>query len=353
VALTVGGASSWRLSIAGEVIDPAKYAVKELTTTSSDDEAGLLTVTFEGDGAAGSNYWPEGSLVKLQYGWNGKLYDDAWEGALETTEPLFGVNERLTLRAYGASFALRESNAPEGIKGTPRDIAEAIIKKAGLTPDARGLPDEQRKVNIPDGASSWEALLVLARNFGLIVGERSAKTIFIGKKPAQDFVVNFHYRSAPEGITPTASEFKPLFTRKRRLKKVTVIGVSARTSQRVEGVWEFTPKKRTVTVKDKAGRNRKKTITEDDNRNAEVTLYLPVKTKAEAESKAKSIGERGETRSRTARLVAVIAPVTNGETIRVTSQDNELGRFEGSYYVSSVERDHLSGSATYNLEFKE
>ncbi|NJK44737.1 MAG: hypothetical protein HC933_11010 [Pleurocapsa sp. SU_196_0] len=335
------------------MIDPSEYAITELSTTSSDDEAGLLTVTIQGEGAAGSNYWPEGSLVKLEYGWNGAFYADPWEGALETSEPEFSGKESLTLRAYGASFALRESNAPEGIKGTPRDIAEAIIKKAELTPDARGLPDEQRKVTIPDGASSWEALLVLARNFGLIVAERRAKNIFIGKKPAQDFVVNLHYLSAPTGITPTVTQFKPLWTRKRRLKKVTVIGVSARTSQRVEGIWEFKAKKRTVTVKDKRGRERKRTITDEDNRDTEVTLYLPVKSKTEAEAKAKSIGERGETRSRTATLQAPIAPVTNGETVRVDSADDELGRYAGAYYVTKVERNHLSGQATYSLEFKE
>lgn len=392
MAFKVGSSPFLKISLDGKALDPVEYAITECTTVNADNEAGMCTLGFGAEGVASAIEWPEGAKLKLEYGSDGKAYG-TWEGTLESYDPSFGPDESVSLNFYGPSFRLRDGNAPETFKQrTIKDAAERLIRKFGATPIVR-INGPARDIALKHTTTAWEALEAIARRHNAIVAERGAQSIYVGPKPEQEFVLEFWYRDAPDDLTPTVLDFQPHWTRRRRLKKVTVVGVDTRSHKRYEGVWEFKPGKykievittsdepaktvkghytRSYTRRTKSGevtqveghwvegytlparsvtRKRKRTITiqEDETRQTEITLFLSVRSKAEADKRAQTIGLRNDARTRTATLRVPLAPVDNGDIVRVYG-DN-LGRFAGSYYVTKVTRDHLALEMTLELEF--
>ncbi|HEX2864476.1 MAG TPA: hypothetical protein VHN99_07895 [Deinococcales bacterium] len=383
----IGSVPTLEIRLDGEAIDHEAFGLQAITTADSDDEAGSATLTFMADQLAASGEFYEGLPISIAYGWDGNTWTDTWDGVLESTDASFGQGESVTLNFYGPSFQLRDANNPFALKGTRRDAAERIIRRFGLTPDVR-ISGAVGSLAVPDGATAWEALQKLARASSAIVAERAARTVYLGPPDVQPFVAAFWYRDPPAGLTESVISFEPHWTRKRRLAKVTVIGVSARSGQRFEGTWEYTPPKAAAapetpkasakadalastpeqdeqthqaivngtfqakTTKKTKGRKPGKAAaaTHPDDRTGDVTLYLPVRSREEALARARAIGLRGETDSRTATLTVPLAPVTNGQTIRVLGE--RLGRYAGAYYVNRVERQHLEGLMTLDLTWK-
>lgn len=328
MAYNVGGIASVRLTLAGQVLEHIPLACTDITTIHADDEAGQCSIRLEAEGVQTDARFVEGAKLKVEYGWNDRFYPDAWEGTLESLDPSFGAEESLSLNFYGPSFALRNANAPQAVRGTNREAAERLIRRYKLTPDVRIEGNVATKA-LKDLQSAWGVLEGIARLTNSVVLERGASTIYLGPKPEQEVLLEFHYREAPAGITPTVMDFKAHWTRYNRPQKVTVVGVDRRRNTRFEGIWEAGEK--------------------DTDREGDVTLYLPVSSQAEARARAERIGRRGNARSRSASLTVPLVPVTNGDMVRVTGA--KLGRYAGLYYVRKVERKHLEGTMTLTMEY--
>jgi hypothetical protein len=329
MAYTVGGVASVRLTLTGQVLDHVLMGCNELSTTQADDEASRCSVTFTAEGALADARFVEGAKIKVEYGWNGQFYPEAWEGTLESTDPKSeDGQESISLNFYGPSFQLRNANAPQAVRGTNREAAERLIRKYGLTADVRVGGTTATKA-LKDSSSAWEVLEGIARLTNSVVLERGPSTIYLGPKPEQEVLLEFHYKEAPAGISPTVTGFSAHWTRYNRPQRVTVVGVDRRRNNRFQGIWEAGEK--------------------DTDRDGEVSVYLPVSSQAEARARAERIGRRGNARSRTSEITVPIVPVTNGDIVRLMGA--QLGRFAGPYYVRKVERRHLEGFMTLTMEY--
>jgi hypothetical protein len=326
MAIVVGTVPFLELRIGGELLDTRDLALSECTSSHADDEAALLQMSFGAEGVATDSRLIEGRSIRLAYGWDGRAYGDPWEGVIESVDPKFGVAQSITVNAYGPSFRLRDSNAPSAVRGTYRDAVNRIVASFGLTATVR-VEGQTRTLGLKDANSAWEVLEAIARATNSVVVERGLRGIYIGPREEQEYTLEFEYRQGEKSVT----SFEPHWTRHRRPRTVRVVGVQRSNSQRFEGVWN-------------AAEN-------DNSRQGEVTLYLPVRSAAEARERAQRIGRLGSAQSRRATLTAPIMPVENGQIVRVVG--DELGRYAGSHYVRRVQRDHLSGEMTLELEYNQ
>lgn len=343
MAYEIGISVSLKVTLNGTLLRHEFLALVEATVSQSEERAALARLTFAApdDDLMDTQ---EGEKLKLEWGWDGRFEPEfTWEGRVQTVEPEFsGGGATLTLLAYGPSFELRDANNPEAVRGTRKDASERLIRKYNLTPDVRLKGSSTAVYGLKDSQSAWETLRALARAEDAFVLERGADTIYIGPREAQDTLYTFYYLDAPDKLLPTVTRFSPRWSRKKRLKKVTVISDSSRDGKRIEGVWEYTPQTITREKVDKRGNTRKSTIRDDDRTN-ELVIRATVKSDAEAKAIATRIGSRGNGLSRLAELEAPMVPVRQGDVIDVDG--DTLGRYAGQHVITELEMTLVGGDA--------
>ena len=343
MAYSIGAVVTLKVTLNGKRLEHEFLGLEDGTATFSEDKAALARLVFS---APDDNLLDtqEGEALKLEWGWDERFESEfVWSGKVQTLEADFDSGfTQVVILAYGPSFELRDANNPEAVKGTRKDAAERLIRKYNLTPNVKLSSSSTATIyGLKDSQSAWETLRALARAENAFVLERGADTIYIGARETQDTLYTFYYGDAPGTLDATVSKFAPRWSRKKRLKKVTVISDSSKDGKRIEGIWDYAPVKLTTTKTDKRGRQRTSTIKDDDRTN-ELSLRATVKTKAEAEQIAKRIGTRGEGMSRTAELDAPMVPVRLGDVIAVDGDD--LGRYAGKHIITEVQFT-IAGSA--------
>lgn len=330
MALEIGGSPTLKLTLNGKELDHEGMGLTACTSSLSDDEANRAELTFTNPDVV-RQVWQRRSKLKLEYGWQGELFDEVWEGTLETFEPHFGAGENIHLTFYGPSFKLRNSNKPEAVKGSRSDVARRIIESAGLKAILKISNATTGLQGLKDAGSKWDALKIIARASNAVIAERGADTIYIGPDDGQLLDLTFHYKTAPNGLTPNVVTFDPRWTSKERLSKVTVISTGSRSLERFEGTWS--PK-----------------LKDNDERNEELEIFVAgLQSRADCEARAKHIGTRGEGYSRQATLDTFQVPLRNQDLIMAAG---DVGFYGGSHYVRTVTRDHYAGTMNLGLEWR-
>jgi hypothetical protein len=334
VAIQIGGHPTLRLTLNGIEFDHVNHGLIGCNSSLSDDEANRAELVFAHPDAV-RKLWSHRAKLKLEYGWNGQVFDESWQGTLETVEPTFAAQEQVRLTFYGPSFALRNSNKPEAIKGSRVDIAKRIITGAGLKADLHISASTVGLSGLKDASTKWDALKIIARASNAVILEKNADTIYIGSDDGQKYDLTFHYKTVPKElrglISPSVVSFEPRWTTKNRLAKVTVISTGSKRLERFEGTWN--PK-----------------LKDNDPRTEELEIFVAgLQSRGDCEARAKHIGTRGEGYSRQANLSTWQTPVRNGDIITVAG---DVGPYSGSHYVRNVARDHMVGGMSLGLEWR-